>query len=159
MRRLTLSVALGLVLAASLVLKVYGHGGSGKVGVDPGDEDIVALLHQHGFRTKRAPPNTDPVWIHGVRGDCRIDIANVSPQGWHRSIVEWHATGKSLQYSAMGTLHDQQPILKPMIVHYFGRLKRYLGIDAPGATVRAIVMTTECPAGVITSPELAALSD
>ena len=159
MHRLTLSVALGLLLAASLVLKVYGHGGSGRAAVDPGEEDIVALLHKNGFETEREPPDRDPVWVHGVRNDCRIDIADISPQGWHRSVVEWHATGKTLEYSVMGTLHDRQPIVRPMIVHYLGRLQRYLGIDAPGVKARAIVVEPGCPPGVISSPELAGLSD
>lgn len=159
MRRLTLSLGFGLLLATSLVFKVYGNAGSDGPAVAPGEDDILALLQKHGFATETAPPDTDPVWVHGTRGDCRIDIANVSPQGWHRSIVEWHASGKTLQVSALGKLYDRQPILQPMIVHYFHRLQRYLGIDAPAVKIRAIVVAPGCAASTISSPELAALSD
>lgn len=159
MNRLTLSLALGLLLAASLVIKVYGRAGADAAADSPGDDDIVALLHKHGFEIQQAPPDTDPAWLHGSRDGCRIDIADVSPQGWHRSIVEWHAAGKTLEYSAMGKLHDRQPILMPMMAHYLARLERYVGIEAPGVKVRAIVVEPECPPGVISAAELAALSD
>jgi len=159
MYRLTLSLAFGLLLAASIAIKVYANVGSGKLAMYPDDEDITALLSKHGFATDRADPNTDPGWIYGVREGCRVQIANVSPQGWHRSIVEWEATGKILEYSANGRLHDRQPILKPMLVHYLHRLERYAGIDAPAVKVRAIIVAPECPSDVIAPAELAALSD
>ncbi|BCH30089.1 hypothetical protein MesoLjLc_20190 [Mesorhizobium sp. L-8-10] len=159
MRRLALSVALGLLLAASLAIKVYGRAALAGSADDVGDQDIVALLQKHGFQTWRAATDTDPVWVHGTRNGCQIDIAGVSPQGWHRAIVDWHAAGKRLQYSAMGELRDQQPMLKPMMVHYLARLQRYAGIGAPEVKIRAIVITPGCPADVVPPAELAALSD
>lgn len=159
MHRVTLSAALALLLTASLVIKVYGYAGAGTAAIYLDDEDIVALMRKHGFEIDRAPPNTDPVWVHGARNDCKIDIANVSPQGWHRSIVEWHAAGKTLEYSVGGKLHERQPILEPMIIHYYRRLERYVGVDAPAVKVRAIVVAPECPMDVIPVSELAALSE
>lgn len=159
MRRLTLSVALGLLLAASLAIKVYGRAApSGRV-EDVGDQDIVSLLQKHGFRTQIAAADTDPVWVHGVRENCQVDIAGVSPQGWHRAIVDWYAAGKHLRYSVLGELHDEQPILKPMLTHYLARLQRYAGIGAPEVKIRAIVVARGCPADVVPPAELAALSE
>lgn len=159
MRRLTLSVTLGLLLAASLAIKVYGRAAPSGGMDDVGDQDIVTLLQRHGFKAEKAAADTDPVWVHGVRDGCQIDIADVSPQGWHRAIVDWYAAGKELRYSALGELHDEQPILKPMMTHYLARLQRYAGIGAPDVKVRAIVVAPGCPADVVPPAELAALSE
>lgn len=159
MRRLTLSVALGLLLAASLAIKVYGRAAPSGGQDSVGDQDIVALLQKHGFETQSAAADADPPWVHGVRDGCQIDIAGVSPQGWHRAIVAWYAAGKQLRYSALGELHDKQPILMPMVMHYLARLQRYVGIGAPDVKIRAVVITPGCPADVVSSEELAGLSN
>jgi hypothetical protein len=159
MRRLTLSVVLGLLLAASLAIKVYGRATPSGGMDDVNDQDIVTLLQKHGFRAQMAAADTDPAWVHGVRERCQIDIAGVSPQGWHRAVVDWYAAGKHLRYSALGELHDEQPILTPMLTHYLARLQRYAGINAPEVKIRAIVVAPGCPADVVPSSELAALSD
>lgn len=158
MHRLTLSVALGLLLAASLAIKVYGRAADDGAANDPGDQDIVALLQKHGFKTEMAAANTDPPWVRGMRDGCRIDIASVSPQGWHRAIVEWYAAGKELQYSAQGRLHADQPILRPMMTHYLARLQRYAGIGASEVRIRAVVIAPGCPVDAVPPSELAALS-
>ncbi|MFU0507158.1 hypothetical protein ACLKMW_21565 [Pseudaminobacter sp. NGMCC 1.201702] len=126
---------------------------------DVGDQDIVILLQKHGFKTHRAAAETDPAWVHGVTDGCQIDIAGVSPQGWHRAVVDWYAAGKHLRYSALGELHYEQPILTPMLTHYLARLQRYAGINAKEVKIRAIVVAPGCPADVIPSSELSALSD
>lgn len=159
MRRLTLSLALGLLLAASLAIKVYGRAAQDGAVNDVGDQDIVALLQKHGFEIEQATTDTDPPWVHGMKDGCQIDIASVSPQGWHRAIVEWYAAGKQLQYSAQGQLHAEQPLLRPMLTHYLGRLQRYVGISAPDVKIRAVVITPGCPGDVVAPAELAALSD
>lgn len=158
MRQLTLNLAFGVLLAVSITFKVSG-GIAGSVDeMYPDDGAISALLVKEGFQTHHAIPNTDPAWIYGIRGNCRVQIASVSPQGWHRSVVEWQAAGQTLLYSAGGTLHHRQPILEPLTIHYLNRLKRYLGLDAPAVPVRAIIMAPECPADAISRDELAALS-
>lgn len=158
MRRLTLNLAFGVLLAVSIMFKVSGGVAGSVDAMYPDDRAITALLVKEGFRTHNAAPNTDPLWIFGVRGNCRVQIASVSPQGWHRSVVEWQAAGQTLLYSSSGALHHRQPILGPLMVHYLNRLKRYMGFDAPAVPVRAIIIAPECPADAISPDELAALS-
>ena len=158
MRRLALSLVFGVLLAVSIMFKVRSDVAGSVDAMYPDDSAITALLVKEGFRTHHAAPNTDPVWVYGVRGNCRVQIASVSPQGWHRSVVEWQAAGQTLLYSVGGALHDRQPILGPLTIHYFNRLKRYLGFDAPAVPIRAIIMAPECPADAIPPDELAALS-
>jgi hypothetical protein len=158
MYRLMLNLGFGLLLVLSIAIKVYSSIGESMSAPYTGDQDIVALLRKNGFATHRAAPNTDPIWTYGVRDDCRLQIADVSPQGWHRSTVEWQAAGQVLLYSAEGKVSGRQPILKPMMTHYLHRLERYVGIDAPPVPVRAIIIGPECSPDMIASMRLEVLS-
>jgi len=158
MNRLMPSVVFGLLLVISIAIKVYAGVGTSAGLVDPDDEDIAALLSESGFTTRKAAPNTDPVWIYGVKDHCRLQIASVSPQGWHRSTVEWEAAGRIVLYSASGRLYRHQPTLRPLVVHYFRRLQRYVGFDAPPVRVRAVVIGRECTTDALVSLDLEALS-
>ena len=158
MRRLMPSLGFALLLVLSIAIKVYGSVGERISAINPGDEDIAALLHKNGFATHKANPNTDPTWTYGVKDHCKIEIADVSPQGWHRSAVEWQAGGQVVLYSVQGKLYSQQPILRPMMTHYLRRLERYVGINAPQVRVRAIVIGPECSTDEIEFTELEALS-
>ena len=159
MSRLTLSLVFAVLLALSIAIKV--HGGVGQNLPSPiaeTNDDIDALLARNGFATNLAPPNTDPAWVNGVKGNCKLQIANVSLQGWHRTALEWAAAGRPIQYSVGGELYAEQPILKPMIVHYFNRLQRYLGISAPLVRARAILIDSGCPPDPISPADLRSLS-
>jgi hypothetical protein len=158
MNRTILSTLFIALLVASISIKMLSHGAAALSSMYPGDDDIASLLQKNGFETRKADANTDPAWTYGVRKDCRLQIANVSPQGWHRSIIEWEAVGQTLVYSADGRLYGSQPIIKPMTIHYLHRLERYMGIDAPPVRVRAIIIAPECPSNAIASTELASLS-
>jgi hypothetical protein len=159
MSRLALSVALALVCVVSLGLKVNADGRANDSLMYPSTDDIVDMFERNRFSVQFAPPNTDPQWITGLRGDCRVQIANVSPQGWHRNIVEWATGNRLLVYSAQGGLAPQQPLLGPMAHHYLNRLKRYAGFGAPAVRVRAILFDGGCQPNEISAEELAALSD
>ena len=156
MNRTILSALVITLLVASISIKILSYGAHSST--YPGDDDIASLLQKNGFETHKADANTDPAWTYGVRKDCRLQIANVSPQGWHRSVIEWEAVGQTLLYSADGRLYGSQPIIKPMTIHYLRRLERYMGIDAPPVRVRAINIAPECPSNAIASTELASLS-
>lgn len=158
MRRLALSLVFGVLMAVSIVIKVQGDVAGSVDAMYPDDSAITDLLEKEGFQIDRAAPNTDPEWVYGIRRNCRVQIASVSPQGWHRSVVEWQARNQTLLYSAGGALHDRQPILGPLTVHYLNRLKRYLGFAAPAVPIRAIIMAPECAADALPRDELAALS-
>lgn len=159
MSRLALSIVLALVAVVSLGLKVNADGRAGVNTMYPGQNDIVGLLEHNGFAVQPSAPNADPQWITGTRDGCRVQIANVSPQGWHRNIVEWAARDRTLVYSASGALEPRQPLVGPMAHHYLNRLKRYAGIDAPAVRVRAVLLDKGCMPGAIPDQELAALSD
>ena len=155
MHRLAISCAFGALLATSLAVKTLA---ALDVATYRSDDDIIALMTRHQLKIERAAPNADPGWIYGSRDRCRIKIANVSVQGWHRDVVEWQAVGKTLIFSANGGLYDRQPILKPLVTFYARRLERQLGIAKPPVAVRAIIIPPECPSDLIDPAELSALS-
>lgn len=158
MRLILLSLGFTLLLVASLGAKINSKMGGGLAATDPDDADILALFKRHGFAVTRAEANTDPVWITGTLAQCRVDIASISPRGWHRTVVKWHASGKTLHYTFDGGLFAEQPVLKPTAIHYLNRLKRYAGLNAPAVKVRAVVIARECPADILPTAELVALS-
>ena len=125
----------------------------------PGIDDIVAMLANNDFKVSIASGTVDPQWVSGKRESCLLRIANVSPQGWHRAAVEWTAAGLPVVYSAGAALHQSQPILVPLLRHYLRRAERYMGIPAEALKVRAIIMSGDCPANLISRADLAALSD
>lgn len=157
MYRLPFDLGLALLLALSLAIKVHALGQNAAIpAVD--DQDIVSLLGRKGFAVSRAAANTDPGWIYGVKGRCKVQVADVSLQGWHRATLEWEAGGRSLLYSVGGMLYAEQPILKPMVIHYFRRFERYVGVQAPSVRVRAIIIDPQCPPNQIAPAEFEALS-
>ena len=158
MRPLALSAAFGILLATSMAVKTAFGVAASEGASYPSDDDIVALMAKHRFKIERADPNTDPSWIYGTRDQCRVQIASVSVQGWHRAIVEWQGVGKTLIFSAEGRLYQHQPILQPLVTHYMRRLERQVGIAAPPVPVRAIVISPACPSGLVDLADLAALS-
>jgi hypothetical protein len=158
MHRLTLSVACGLLLAVSLALKVQSAAPGAQSTPPSTGEDVPALLSRNGFAVTFAEPNTDPAWVYGTRGTCRLQIADISPQGWHRAALDWQASGRVLLYSVGGKLYRQQPILRPMAIDYFRRLQRYVGINAPPVVARALIIDRTCPADPIPTRELEALT-
>ena len=159
MNQFTLSLAFGLLLVLSVTLKVLGGGiGQSVTTEHTANEDIAALLRNNGFAFTLSDPNTDPQWFYGTKGTCQLQIADVSPQGWHRSALDWQAKGRPLLYSVEGKLYKRQPILVPMVHHYFGRAMRYLGIQIRPVMARAIVIGPQCPADPIAAVDLERLS-
>jgi hypothetical protein len=159
MYQLTLNLAFVFCLILSITLKVLGGGiGQGVTTASSGNEDIAALLDRNGFAVSLSDPNTDPQWFYGTKMTCRVQIADVSPQGWHRSALEWHAKGRTLLYSVEGKLYEHQPIMMPMIDHYVRRALRYLGVHAGPVRARAIIVDSQCPAHPITAADLEGLS-
>ena len=159
MNRFTLSLAFGLLLVLSVTLKVLGGGiGQSVTTAHPANEDIAALLRNNGFSFSLSDPNTDPQWFYATKGTCQLQIADVSPQGWHRSALDWQARGRPLLYSVEGKLYEHQPILIPMVHHYFGRAMRYVGIQIRPVMARAIIIGPHCPESPIATVDLERLS-
>lgn len=156
MRRLALSLGFCLVVAMSVALKLPGL-----LRVTEGPANAISprielLLKQHSFQVSQYAPDNDLTWVSGVEGDCRIMIAAVAPQGWHRALVAQMAIGKRLFYLFDGHVYTEQPIFRTRSYHYWRKLNQYLGLSPQNLPVLAIVMASTCQGVPLT--QLAALS-
>ena len=158
MRRATASLAFALVLGASLTAKAlileHSHAATSE---DP-TEELVAFLEQRGFETMVPNRAAEPVWVVGRREGCRVSIANVSPQGWHRTAVAEQAAGQRLRFAFDGELHRDQPVERTKVEDYRRRLVRYLGFSVPEPAVRAVVLGPHCPEETVGPREAELLS-
>lgn len=146
MNRQFASIALAVLLAVSLSIKFKAGAGGGPMPAAD-DADIGAIMSRRGFAVTPPAPATDPRWYEAGREDCRIGIARISPQGWHRSAVEWKAqtTGGTAFYLTEQGFSDRQAVLRSTLAHYWRRFQRYLGMAAPPPRVLAVVLSPDCP--------------
>ncbi|RVD59175.1 hypothetical protein EN828_11975 [Mesorhizobium sp. M2D.F.Ca.ET.185.01.1.1] len=159
MNRSTLRLTVGLFVTLSVSLKVLGGGiGQSATADHPANEDIAALLRANGFAFTLSAPNTDPQWFYATKERCQLQIADVSPQGWHQSMLDWQARGRVLLYSVEGKLYEHQPVLVPMMHHYIGRALRYTGIKTRPVVARAIIIGPRCSLLPIAAADLERLS-
>jgi hypothetical protein len=150
---------LALLLVASLGMKLHIGAPTKFSQQFPDNDDIIGMLEKNRFKVSLSAPDRDPYWISGTRAGCRLQIASVSPQGWHRAAVDWKAAGAPVLYAAGNALHASQPILRPLLRHYWRRMKRYIGIPATALRIRAVIMAGNCPEDLVPKADLAALSN
>jgi hypothetical protein len=137
-------------LVVSLSLKLPGliTVAVGEASVIP--RDIATVLERHAFQveisqeqvTQEAPDEVASVY--GAAGACQVRIAEVSPHGWHRSLVSQLAVGNQLFYTFGGETYSEQPIMRTRTYAYWRRLNRYLGLSTPNRPVLTIIATPAC---------------
>lgn len=158
MRRSTASLAFVLLLGVSLSAKGLGFERADEAARQDAAAPAIALLEQRGFAVEVPDRKADPVWVVGRRGACQLRVAEVSPQGWHRTAVAEQAAGQWLRFAFDGQLHRDQPVLRTKAEDYRRRLLRYLGLPAPAPAVRAVVLGPGCPEDTIGPQEADFLS-
>jgi len=158
MRLARTSLVLLLLLVASLGAKGLAYRAADPALVPAAALDPATFLAQRGFAVSPPVPDTAPQWITGMRGDCRVRIADVWPQGWAQSIVRDEGAGQRVLYAFAGRLYDEQPVLMTSLVHYRQRLLRYLLVDSPAPAVRAILVSPACPPATIVPADAGRLS-
>lgn len=142
--RLGLIGLAALVLAVSLppklaiAVKIYA-GPALRLNLD----EIAAALNRHGFEVTEREDFGSPPWVSAVAGRCGVMVAEVDPQGWHRSLVGQIATGQRLLYTFKGQTYPEQPVMRTRIHYFWTLLKRKLGLPAAPRPVLAIVASFE----------------
>jgi len=83
--------------------------------------------------------------VPAIRGECRVLVAAVAPQGWHRDILRRLAgPGDQVAFLVDGRLYDDQPVWQTLSQYYWDRLNRIIGRDAGGALPRGILASPDC---------------
>jgi hypothetical protein len=158
MHRLLLpSLAFGLLLALSLGFKAWGSIGESASAPDRGRAEVAAFLEQRGFSVSPQDP-ADTLWISASSGNCRVQVADVSPQGWQRAAATERAAGQRLSYVYAGKTYSEQPVLLTTLDSYWQRIKRYLHLPSSAYPVRAVIVSPACPAKMLNSDEFSPLS-
>lgn len=111
--------------------------------------DVAVWLKSHGFEVQPVIVDSTPVWIVGLKGNCRIRLVDVAPEGWSQSIIDQQTSHDQLSYVFDGRFYAQQPVVRTRLANYKRRLARYAGIERPQLRVLAMAVSAECPPDMI----------
>lgn len=142
--------ARGPVLALLLALSVGAKAVLGGASVDDGGRAaakvaVATLLGRHGFRVDATEDDAASPFVSAVRGDCRLLVVAVSPQGWERDLVHRLAPpGGGAVFVFDGEFHEDQPKLRTSALHYWRRLNALAGRRLPARPVLGVVASPEC---------------
>lgn len=145
MRRRAFEATLALLLVASLTVKVIVAARSTESAAPAASDPVANALAALGFKVTFPAPGDDPPWIVGERPGCRVEIAEVSAQGWHRGAARRRAMDARLYYSYRGALYGEQPAFRTNLDEYLRRIEGHFGFPAPRSPVRAIILGRGCP--------------
>lgn len=137
-------VLLALVMALSLLPKILG---ASKAQAEAGEvsDRVAAVLEAHGFKVAKNAADEDLFSLSGLRGQCRLLVAVLSPHGWHRDVMRRLAPADSQLFFVFdGVSYPDQPLLLTRADYYWSRLLRYAGIDQPSMPVLGVVGSSAC---------------
>ncbi|MEZ0171227.1 hypothetical protein [Microvirga sp. TS319] len=113
--------------------------------------DIATVLKRHDFeaevsqeQVRQEASRSELAWVYGAAGACQVRIAEVSPEGWHRSLVSQLAAGNQLFYTFGGETYSEQPIMRTRTYAYWRKLRRYFGLSTPHRPVLALIAAAGC---------------
>jgi hypothetical protein len=133
-----------LVLLVSLLLKLPGYMDRAAAPANLPPIGVLAFLERHGFQVSEDSSTGELTWLSGTMGACRVLIARVAPDGWHRSLVMQIAAGNQLFYTFGGEVYSEQPVMWTRTYHYWGKLNGYVGLSVPIRPTLAVVASPNC---------------
>jgi hypothetical protein len=155
-RQLLLKTIFAGVFTLSLALKVFGNTAQ----VQTATEDMPAIIgqymEQHGFTLTQQRTVSGSALV-ATSGPCRIEIADVSPHGWHRSAMAQHASGRQLAYLYDGSVYADQPVALSKFGFYWHKLIRYF-MPSSTPAVLAVITSPECSSEAANLDRLALLA-
>jgi hypothetical protein len=136
-----------LVLAVSLFLKLSGLTYPAPAidqvpPIFPGE--VTNLLEQQGFLVAHETPDKDLPWVVGARGDCKVRVTEVAPQGWQQGLLGALAGNRQLTYLFGGAIYSYHPTMRTLAEYYWAKLNRYIGRGIPSRSVLAVISTSAC---------------
>ena len=142
--RAALSVAAGILLVASVALKVPISLQDVATTSSLSPKAIADVFDQRGYVITGSSGGGTPTWISARRDACDVTVIEVSPDGWHRSIMETGAGDRELHYAFSGQIYSEQPVMLTRLSHHWNRAKRYLGLRPIHRPVLAILALHSC---------------
>lgn len=135
-------------LAATLSIKLLAAAwGATHLAADPW-QALERGLRDAGFERDVALPESQPRLLSVSRGDCRLLIAQVSPRGWHRDLMErLTKPGETRHFVFRNVIGSEQDVLATSLSFYRMRLLRYAGINAAEEPVWGVISSAGCGEG------------
>ena len=144
-----------LILTLSLKLPAHIHIAAELNNKSWIGSEIAAFLERHGFQVSEGSEKSYLSVMAAMQGDCRLLVAVVSPEGWHRDLIGQLASpNDQLFFVFRGTTYPDQPRWLTQADHYWSyyildRLHRFngrmrsvrpvLGVSAsPGCDIKHI---------------------
>ena len=143
MKLLTAFSAFVLVAAASLTWKVMlAEIEDPPPSIRPA---IIEVLERSGFNPTGASTPNDLAWVSAESASCRLTVFEVSPDGWHESVIGLDRTGgQRLIFTFAGHTYSRQPSTLTRLTFHWNRVKRYLGAASAYRPVLAILTSSSC---------------
>lgn len=141
--RILFVTLLALSIGTKLVLGAAEYRGDGEQGV--ARRTVLAFLHRQGFRTGEPEEDTQLWGVPAVRTECRLRVAIVSPQGWHREVIHRTAPpGSHVFFVVDGTIYQDQPEWRTRVRYYWQRMNGLIGRQLPPALILGVIASPGC---------------
>ena len=145
-----------LLLALSLALKLPGSMSEKEATSKDVTDQLAMFLEENGFRVGSRASDEDMFLVSATEGDCRLFVAVLSPQGWHRHLIRrLTPVGSQLTFYFGGESYGDQPVLLTRTHEYWSRLLRSIGGSPPPSPVLGIIGLPACELDAIPWKELA----
>jgi len=134
-------LALVALMVASLGLKARSDAGA----PPPYSPAGLGILSDQGFVFAEIGGLEGPAWSASNR-DCRIEITEVSPLGWHQAAMGARAGDGRVAYVYDARLYDEQPVTLTKLGYYWHKLVNYFDPAAMQPPVFAVATSAGCAA-------------
>lgn len=135
-------LALVVLMVASLGLKARSDSGAPPQPYAPASLDILSA---QGFVFDEIDGLQGPAWA-AANDDCRIEITEVSPLGWHQAAMGARAGEGRVAYVYDGRPYDEQPVTLTKFGYYWHKLLNYFDPAASQPPVFAVATSAGCAA-------------
>jgi hypothetical protein len=117
---------------------------------------LVVFLEDHEFNVGSTTSDEDMFLISATKGECRVFVALLSPQGWHRHLIRrLTPSGSRLTFYYEGKSYEDQPVRLTRTHDYWSRLLHSLGGSPSPNPVLGIIGLPACELDAIPWKELA----
>ena len=140
-----LRVLLAIAMVSGLALKIAGSRAASPAGSVHIEHQLAAFLEREGFQVEDNRHDNDLhlVSVKATRGECRLLLAVVSPQGWHSTLLmQIAAPQDQVSFVLDGNIYKAQPIWRTAAHDYLGRIWKYAGIST--LPVLGVVSSPAC---------------
>ena len=134
-----------VLLLLSVSLKVLWNGSHDENAAGGIAEHVSTFLLRKGFQTEKRTSDEDLFLVSATGGGCRLLVAVLAPEGWHRDVIRKLAPQDSqLIFVYNGTVYADQPVMLTRFNQYWSRLVRSVGGHSSSYPVFGIAGSPEC---------------